>query len=401
MDDLATRFRAAYDRMMDDQPDPLEFDSLTDPIVRRPNTAPSPPWPRILVGATVAILVIVGAIWLGDRNTGLLDSPPTAPAEIELARGDVLWPPLDMAGTPVSVAEAFAAEVLGWEDASVAQGAGGRCLATEDENDPCSGTAVTIHQPGRDPLELLMVSIGGTEDTELWAVAQVGVGYPTDRLDTLPMGGSRIPLPPLERATSADVSIRLFEPNGTVTVSATTEDLSRGFVNSATTDPDQVLSVLLRYRNPSDQVVTAVGGPWDTGFEFPEPDRTSPVVEVARGTYVGSDLSWRLSAYKRADGSVCIELSGVSCMAPPEPDRHLSALSTTESEDRDGKRWCVFGPVQNAETVLLRPGAIHAPIYTHPTFDYGFFAYCAVGTAPPARVEAVDSEGNVLDVTPG
>lgn len=393
---------------------PNEETSVDAPVVSLPvkRSLRNPAW---AAAAAFALVLGFGLIvwWLLPPGTDDVADPDqttetfSAPGPVELATGDVLWPAQDMTGTPSSTAEAFAVEVLGWNQAAASETERGTCLTYPSRNTEfCStdATTVTLVQDGVDPLELVLDTIGGNETGRLWAVAQVGSGYTTDRLKSVDTG-TRIPLPRVEEAVEADITMKLANVDDLVEVEAASAALEAGYVDTElVSDPGEVLSVLVRYRDSDGHVITAAGGPWNEFYEWPEPEPVGPEVTIAEGTYQGSRIGWRMSAFRSTDGSLCIQLEGMGCISDIPPGKHLGALLTSSGfEAGEDNRWCTYGTVRNADTVRLRlPDGTQttAPIFTTPNFAVDFYAYCSLGDQPANQVTALDADGNIIDVIP-
>ena len=119
------------------------------------------------------------------------------------------------------------------------------------------------------------------------------------------------------------------------------------------------------------------------------PTSTLPGIVIAEGVHVGSDIEWQLTAFEAADGSVCLGIGGTGCVQLPDDTTPGLRLMTFH---RTGGQWCVLGPVVGAESVELGfPSGqiITTPIYTHPSFDVDFYAYCGIGDEPPVSAWAV------------
>lgn len=331
----------------------------------------------------------------------------TSPGSVVLAAGNVLWPGEDMAGTPSSVAEVFAVDVLGWNQVAAAETEQDTCLTYPSRNAeicPTDATTVTLTQDGVDPLTVVLDTIGRSESGRLWAVAQVGSGYTADRLQSVDTG-IRIPLSQVERVVEADITMRLADVDDLVEVNAATAELEDGFVDTGlVSEPDGVLSVLVRYRDAHGHVITAEGGPWNQFYDFPQPEPAEPEVTIAEGTYQDSDIGWRMSAFETTEEGLCIQLEGMGCVGDIPPDEHLEALLTSSGFEAGGQtQWCAYGTVRDADSVqlLLSDGSqVTAPIYTNPAFDVDFYAYCSLGDQPPNQAIALDADGRTIDATP-
>lgn len=119
------------------------------------------------------------------------------------------------------------------------------------------------------------------------------------------------------------------------------------------------------------------------------PTSTLPGIVIAEGVYVGSDIEWQLTAFEATDGSVCLGIGGVFCAQLRDDTTPGLKLMTYH---RTGRQWCVFGPVVGAESVELgfpNGQIITTPIYTHPSFDVDFYAYCGIGDEAPVSAWAV------------
>lgn len=371
--------------------------------------------PAWAAAAAFALVLGFGLIvwWLLPPGTGDMADPDqtaegfSVPRPVELATGDVLWPAGDMTGTPSSTAEAFAVEVLGWNRASAAVTERGTCLTYPNRStEDCStdATTVTLVQDGVDSLELVLHTIGGSDAGQLWAVAQVGSGYTTDRLEPVDTG-TRIPLPQAEGVVEADITMRLANVDDLVEVKADTAELEAGYLDTdLLADPGEVLSVLVRYRDADGHVITAAGGPWNQFYEWPEPEPAGPEVTIAEGTYQGTTIGWRMSAFETTEGNLCIRLEGLGCVGNIPAGEHLGALLTSSGfEAGEGSQWCTYGTVRNTDTVRLRlPDGTQttAPIFITPEFDVDFYAYCSLGDQPANQVTAQDADGNIIDVVP-
>ena len=122
-----------------------------------------------------------------------------------------------------------------------------------------------------------------------------------------------------------------------------------------------------------------------------EPTPLFPEVEIARGVYVGSEGIWIMLAYLSTDGWLCIRLDGLSCIREPDSTAsnvvNSAVMSTT---DPVRGRWCFFGTVGvGAEGVEFDLGSgeiVATPVYTHPSFETGFYAYCSLGDPPVMRM---------------
>jgi hypothetical protein len=374
----------------------------------------------LLAAAAAFVLVVASGLFLWwlrpvgpgtDVVNGTNQTPDafSSPGVVELAVGDVLWPAGDTAGTPSSVAEMFAREVLGWNQATAAEVDRGVCVATptgRGESCWASSVAVTLTQPGVASLDLVMLPIGESNGNRLWSVLQAGPGYPTDRLARAPASGSRIPLPPVDDAMTADVTMRIAATDDVVVVAADPEALVSGFVDTnLVPDPGEVLSILVRYFDENEHAITAVGGPWNEFYEWAGPEPAGPEVVIAEGNYQGTDRSWTLSAFLTTDNTLCIRLEGMGCVADIPPGEHLGAvLATTSSGPGEEGRWCVYGPVRDAAAVeiQLADGSSIAPIYiyTNASFNVDFYAYCSLGIQPAHNVAALDTDGNIIDTAP-
>ena len=368
--------------------------------------------------AAAAFALVIGTgllVWwlLPAVSGGVVDGTDPAldafsvPGPVELAVGDVLWPAHDMTGTPSSVAEAFARKVLGWNQTAANKTEQGTCLTFASQNtEVCSenATIVMLSQDGVAPLQVMVNTIGRTETEDLWAVVQVGPGYTTDRLQPITDLGTRIPLPTVENAVTVDVAMRIASEDDGVEVTGDIEDLEAGYIETNfVPDPADVLSVLIRYNDTNGHVITAIGGPWNEFYEWPEPEPAGPEVTIAAGTYQGSDLSWRMFAFHTTDGTLCIRLEGMSCVGDIPQGEHLGALVTTASGGGEEDRWCVYGSVRDADTVEMHLPAgrrTTVPIYTNPNFDVDLFAYCSIGAQPAGQVTALDTSGNIIDIAP-
>ncbi|MGF1618795.1 MAG: hypothetical protein ACFCU2_13480 [Acidimicrobiia bacterium] len=351
--------------------------------------------------------------WLVPPGTSDVADPDqsneafSVPGPVQLAAGDVLWPAGDMTGTPSSTAEAFAVEVLGWSQAAASATERDTCLTYPNRNTescPTDATTVTLVQDGVDPLELVVHTIGQSDTGQLWAVAQVGSGYTTDRLESVDTG-TRIPLPQAEEVVEADITMKLANIDNLIEVNADIADLEAGYVDTElVADPDEVLSVLIRYRDADGHVITAAGGPWNEFYEWAEPEPAGPEVSIAEGTYQGSTRAWRMSAFQTTEGNLCIRLEGMGCIGDIPPGEHLGALLTdTGFDDGEENRWCAYGTVRDTDTVRLHlPDGTQttAPIFTAPEFDVDFYAYCSLGNQPANQVTALDADGNIIDVVP-
>jgi hypothetical protein len=129
--------------------------------------------------------------------------------------------------------------------------------------------------------------------------------------------------------------------------------------------------------------------------ETPEKDEPTPLfpeVEIARGVYAGSESIWIMSAYLSTDGLLCIRLDSMGCISSPdtsESDVIESAVMSTYG----GGRWCFFGTVgAGAEGVEFDLGSgevVETPVYTHPSFETGFYAYCGLGDQPVMRMKVL------------
>lgn len=371
-----------------------------------------PAWAAAAAFALVlGIGLFVGWLLL-PGSSDVVDTGPTNPAftatgPVDLSEGDVLWPANDMAGTPASVAEAFAVEVLGWSRADATETERGTCLTFPGRGTefcPTNATTVTLAQDGVDPLELVLVTIGISDPDELWAVAQVGSGYTADLLETVD-AGARIPLPKVEEAVQADITMRLADVNELVEVRAALADLNAGYLDtSLVSDPEQVLSVLIRYRDTNGHVLAAAGGPWNEFYEWPETEPAGPEVIIAEGTYLGSTDDWQMSAFITTDGYLCLQIGGIGCIGDIPSDGHLGALLTDSGfESGQEARWCAYGTSRDAASVQLRlPDGTQtaAPIFSNPDFEFDFYAFCSLGDRPPIKVSALDSNGNIIDVIP-
>lgn len=388
--------------------------SVDTPVVSLPvnRRRRNPAW---AAAAAFAFVLGFGLMvwWLLPPGSGDMADPDqsnealTTPGPVELAAGDVLWPAQDMTGTPSSVAEAFAVDVLGWNQVTAAETERGTCLTYPSRNTEfCStnATTVTLVQDGVDPLELVLDTIGQSDTGQLWAVTQVGSGYTTDRLEPVDTG-TRIPLSQVEQAEEADITMRLANVDDPVEVKAGTAELENGYVDTRlVSDTGEVLSVLIRYRDADGHVITAAGGPWNQFYEWPEPEPAGPEVTIAEGTYQGSTTGWRMSAFQTTEGNLCIRLEGMGCISDMPPGEHLGALLTSSGfEAGEDNRWCAYGTVRSADSVQLRlPDGTQttAPIFTTPNFDVDFYAYCGLGDQPPNQVTALDTNGNIIDVIP-
>lgn len=371
--------------------------------------------PLWVAAAAFALVIGTGMLvwWLLSPGSGVVAGIDPAldalsvPGPVELAVGDVLWPAHDMTGTPSSAAEAFAREVLGWNQTAASETERGTCLTFPSRNaEVCSetATAVTLSQSGVASLQVIMNTIGGSEKGQLWAVVQVGAGYTTDRLQPAPDSGTRIPLSAVEDAATVDIIMRIAFADDVVEVTGDVEDLEAGYVETnVVPDPEEVLSVLIRYRDTNGHVITAVGGPWNVFYEWPEPEPVGPEVTIAEGRFEGSDQVWRLSAFQATDGTLCIRLEGMGCVGDIPPGAHLGAvLGTTAFGVAEDDRWCVYGNVVDAAAVeiYLSDGSrTAAPIFTDSDFDVDFYAYCAFGSQPADKIVALDSSDNIIDTT--
>lgn len=369
--------------------------------------------PAWAAAAAFALVLGIGLFvgWLllpGSSDVADTDAAFTEPGPVALSAGDVLWPAQDMTGTPTSVAEAFAVEVLGWNRAAATETERGPCLTFPSQNTescPLDATTVTLAQEGVDPLQLVLYTIGQSDTGELWAVAQVGSGYTVDLLESIDTG-ARIPLPGVEGAVQADITMRLADADNPVEVTAALTDLEAGYVDTdLVSNPDQVLSVLIRYSDADGHVVAAAGGPWNEFYEWPEPEPVGPEVIIAEGTYLGSTIGWQMSAFNTTEGHLCIRLNGMGCIGDIPSGEHLGALLTDYSGFETGQeaRWCAYGTVRDADSIQLRlPDGTQtaAPIFTNPEFDVDFYAYCSLGDQPANEVTALDSDGNLIDVVP-
>jgi hypothetical protein len=284
------RLRELALRLADMAPQPPPYPGNT-PRPRRRSQLRRLGW--ALVGFAAVAVGIGLPVWLLAPDDGATrpvgEQTFEVPGPVELAVGDVVWPAEDTVGSPSGVAVMFAREVLGWRQASASEGETGNCVATPSgRGQSCweASVAVTLTQPGVAPLELIMLPIGEKADGRLWAVMQVGPGYTTDRLEAAPGGGSRVPLPPVENAATADVTMRIAEQDDLVAVTADSQELAEGFIDSElVTDPEEVLTVLVRYRDAAGHVITAVGGPWNEFYEWPPPDGVvyvKPATEITR-----------------------------------------------------------------------------------------------------------------------
>jgi hypothetical protein len=199
--------------------------------------------------------------------------------------------------------------------------------------------------------------------------------------------------------------MRVADVDDSVEVRAALADLEAGYVDTdLVSDPDKVLSVLIRYRDTDGHVVTAAGGPWNEFYEWPEPEPAEPEVTIAEGTYQGSTVGWQMSAFSTTEGDLCVRLSAMGCIGDIPSDEHLGALLTSSGfEAGQETRWCAYGTVREADSVLLRlpnGNQTAASIYTNTDFDVDFYAYCSLGDRPANEVRALDSNGIIIDVVP-
>ena len=180
------------------------------------------------------------------------------------------------------------------------------------------------------------------------------------------------------------------------------ENLEAGYVETnIVPDPEDVLSVLIRYRDTNGHVITAVGGPWNVSYEWPEPEPAGPEVTIAEGRFEGSDHVWRLSAFEATDGTLCIRMETMGCGGDIPPGAHFgAALTIATFGPAEDDRWCVYGLVVDAAAVeiYLSDGSrTPAPIFTNSDFDVDFYAYCVFGSQPPDKVVALDNTNNIID----
>ncbi len=108
-----------------------------------------------------------------------------------------------------------------------------------------------------------------------------------------------------------------------VEVRAAVAELEAGYADTdLVSDPKQVLSVLIRYRDADGHVISALGA-WNEFYEWPEPEPAGAEVTIAEGTYEGSTDGWRMSAFKTTEGYLCIQLEGMGCIGDIPPSEHL------------------------------------------------------------------------------
>ncbi len=370
---------------------------------------------RPVVVAVVAALV-VGALGIGSWLIGPIlppdvQVPPDDP--LELATGDGLWPTVDMVGTPESIAIAFAESVLGWAEASARIDRTGVCFAVplwQGRGETCGeeATAVVVSAPARDTIEVVAGPIGRTSEGRLWMVEHVGDGYPVDMVGEAPEFGSRLTLPTVSGAVSADIALHAAtDLDDVVHLSADRGDLAAGFLDTrAVANPRQILAVLVRYRDSDGGVITAIGGPrnstypWDTD----EPVAAGPDVVLSEGTYRGSDRPWTLVGHVTEDGGFCMGFTSADNCQDMPLDSTTPAIGRVQSSSGEDGPWCVSGSVTQGSRVELRFETgpdVSTEVVKHPDFPISVYAYCAADGPPPVATAAIDADGNVLTVVEG
>lgn len=362
----------------------------------------------VLVAGVVALLSV---LWPGGSNQPATTSTTnevaslSIPGPLQLSTGDILWPPTDTAGTSTSVALLFAEQVLGWNQATAVATETGTCLTIQVDRTVCSmdTTSVLLTQPGVASISVTMRSIGNTDTGTLWAVAQVGSGYPTDLLETAPGIGTRISLPAVEGAVEADIGLTIANHESPTeiiftTMTATSENLASGFVDTDTVpDGERVVNIFIRYRDSSSHIITATGGPFNHSYQWSRDEPVGEEVIIAEGINQGQP--WKLSAFYTTSSNLCVRLGGMACVTDPRLSPHVGVLMTATIGTEPASEWCAFGLVREAAAVELRlpDGSTKtAAIYTSPDFGVEFFAYCDVGRRPTQAV-GLDSAGTVID----
>lgn len=230
----------------------------------------APAWQRpwfVVVMAAVVVLVAVGggALLIGGAGDGAPTTPsqlgtpatavldPSGPAEVLLGDEHV-WPKTPRPGTPFDIAEAFASEVLGWDDS---------LIYVDPDADP-SGPVWVRLDPRFDVVELVdLLAIPHPDGGRV--IAEVGTPW-AHGASVFPapgqVSGSSVGLLRVRTAATAEVNVRLTDGRQVVVAA----DMGRDgvIVNRVDipeiTDPASIASVLVRYLDEAGAVVAVSGG---------------------------------------------------------------------------------------------------------------------------------------------
>lgn len=136
-----------------------------------------------------------------------------------------------------------------------------------------------------------------------------------------------------------------------------------------------------------------------------EPDRVGDIVTLLE-IEVG-DVPRRLGVWRRTDGSVCVQLEGTSCTAPPEAGDpagrgHLLARFASSSLERDGStHTCEYGMVSEdvsearlrlADGTFVPAQVVSAP----PPIEGRYYAVCMDREPGRTTLVLLDANGTVL-----
>lgn len=239
----------------------------------------------VLVVAAFAVMLLIGLpALLIDSGS---DSDPVA-GQVSLG-ADYVWPDDGLEGDPVDVARVFAAEVLGWEDAS---------MTLEPGSDADGPVWVDIRRGSSQVLAVLTVPIGEDRRVLNQVGSSQGLSVVVDGGDTETR--QSLAIFPIEGAVEARLHVRLAGDRQ-LTIDVGRDQLREGRV--AIEDGTQVVSALIVYRNEAGEVIGASGGHFEI-FENTQALTPREILDdgvVTESEYHGAAL----------DVLTCLEAEGV------------------------------------------------------------------------------------------
>jgi hypothetical protein len=215
-------------------------------VSQRERRLGSPAWAFaagfVTIIAVGIVMVVLSLNWDGTD----LSEADLRPVELGLG---YVWSDPSGSSSPEALGAAFATQVLGWDQATVA--------STTEGALPTDPVWIQISQPGRNPVDVLTTPNieAGQVIIQIGASSTVGAVIPGEA------AGTRVGLTSYPDASSAQVTIRTFASDTEVELGADGQDLVAGFVETTTVaDPTEVATTLVRYLNDNGDVVGVSGG---------------------------------------------------------------------------------------------------------------------------------------------
>lgn len=341
----------------------------------------------LLAAAAIPALVLAGVI-----ATGLLPPGPSAPviapvdapeAGLELSE-EAMWTSPPVTG-PAEAARVFADRVLDWDDPTIR-------LGTQEPGP----VWVTFTGPRDRRIGALFTP---TTDTNVWQVLRVGPGLGPIAYDPIVI---EIDLPVPAETASADLFVRYDDRTWALSLDSNQARDGRVDLTAHGLPPGATpISGLVLYRDSAGGTVAAAGGPLDTHGA----DDGAPEAVTGRETILELDVDGtprRMVVWGTADGSVCIALSGMSCIVPPSTNQMMGPrLSSHSSGAGQPTIECEYGAVHPdvADVQLHFPdGTVAEAQVADASGEVGgrYYAHCWTGERPYPTIVLFNAEGREL-----